>query len=342
MCSGTITGRMLGALEAATARRRLRHRDAGRDSASLPDPGRPPGTDCLPRVRHTVLMMENHSFDKYFGTLGHGDGLRPGPDGTWGPGNPTLAGDEVRPARLASTEQVSGYSAYLGRQLSDDVGCLVSGDGGYQPRLTKSAVARATESLDWAGRPVAVLLVDALHDYASVSRDFSTLADDIVGGGLVAFHDCADYYPGVQAFVSELQAMPGWLLITAVGTLVPFQRTTRQATPVTLRSRPTAVSAAPMRDTIHDGVAEVTARRSTKMTCALPSGGPAEPRDRVHFALRDVVMDFGIGGDFPGVVALVDEPVASGSYRVAGWAKSLIVLRCPAVGGSSTDRGPGA
>jgi hypothetical protein len=115
--------------------------------------------------------------------------------------------------------------------------------------------SRAVPSPDWAGRPVAVLLIDGLHDYASVSRDFSTLANDIVEGGLVAFHDCADYYPGVQAFVGELQATSGWRLITAVGTMMLFERTTRQATPVTLRSRPTAVSAAPMLDTIHDGVA---------------------------------------------------------------------------------------
>jgi hypothetical protein len=45
---------------------------------------------------------------------------------------------------------------------------------------------------------------------------------------------------------------------------------------------------------------------------------------------------------FPGVVALADEPVASGRNRVAGWAKSLIVLRRPAAGGPSVDRGPGA
>ena len=32
--------------------------------------------DCLPEVRHiVVLMMENHSFDNYFGTLGRGDGF---------------------------------------------------------------------------------------------------------------------------------------------------------------------------------------------------------------------------------------------------------------------------
>jgi Glycosyl transferase family 2/Methyltransferase domain len=119
-------------------------------------------------------------------------------------------------------------------------------------------VEGSTESLDWAERPVAALLVDGLHDYASVSRDFSTLADDVVEGGLAAFHDCADYYPGVQALVGELQATAGWRLIAAVGTLMLFQRTAPQDTPVSVRSESTAVSAAPMPsrpplETVHDG-----------------------------------------------------------------------------------------
>jgi hypothetical protein len=41
-----------------------------------------------------------------------------------------------------------GYSAYLGRELSNDLGCLVSADGGYQPQRTRSAVARTA----WAER----------------------------------------------------------------------------------------------------------------------------------------------------------------------------------------------
>jgi phospholipase C len=42
-----------------------------------PDPSRPVGTDLLPQVKHIiVLMMENHSFDNYFGTLGRGRGSR--------------------------------------------------------------------------------------------------------------------------------------------------------------------------------------------------------------------------------------------------------------------------
>lgn len=45
-------------------------------AAARPDPSRPPGTHLIPEIEHIVLLMkENHSFDNYFGTLGHGDGL---------------------------------------------------------------------------------------------------------------------------------------------------------------------------------------------------------------------------------------------------------------------------
>jgi phospholipase C len=54
-------------LDRMSGRRRLRHRDAGRDQEMLPDPSLPPGTDRIPQIRHIVLlMMENHSFDNYW------------------------------------------------------------------------------------------------------------------------------------------------------------------------------------------------------------------------------------------------------------------------------------
>jgi phospholipase C len=97
---------MPNALERAAARRHLRHRDRERDSAAQPDPSRPAGTDCLPQIKHiVVLMMENHSFDNYFGTLGHGEGLRLESDGTFGPANERLDGGVVRPFRFPSTIQ---------------------------------------------------------------------------------------------------------------------------------------------------------------------------------------------------------------------------------------------
>ena len=41
-----------------------------------PNPSLPEGVDTLPQIEHiVVLMMENHSFDNYFGMLGRGDGF---------------------------------------------------------------------------------------------------------------------------------------------------------------------------------------------------------------------------------------------------------------------------
>ena len=83
---------------------RLRHRDAEADSQRLPDPSRPAGTDLRPEIRHIVLlMMENHSFDNYLGTLGRGDGLA-----DERPTNPSSDGRPVAAHHLPSTVQHPG------------------------------------------------------------------------------------------------------------------------------------------------------------------------------------------------------------------------------------------
>ncbi len=70
---------MLKRVEMATARRRIgaASRSWAERSASKP------GSDGLSQIQHIViLMMENHSYDNYFGTLtGRGDGLTLGADG---------------------------------------------------------------------------------------------------------------------------------------------------------------------------------------------------------------------------------------------------------------------
>jgi hypothetical protein len=52
--------------------------------------------------------------------------------------------------------------------------------------------------------PIGMLLIDGLHDYPSVARDFHHFEKWLLPGGLVAFHDYADYFPGVKRFVDEL------------------------------------------------------------------------------------------------------------------------------------------
>ena len=62
-----------------------------------PDPSRPAGTDMLPQIKHiVVLIMENHSFDNYLGTLGRGEGFPLGEDGTPDAENPDSAGTMIR------------------------------------------------------------------------------------------------------------------------------------------------------------------------------------------------------------------------------------------------------
>src|SRR6516162_6802445 len=87
-------------------RRLARGRDAARHGPR-PRPGRPPGTDLLPQIRHiVVLMMENHSYDNYLGMLsGRGEGFpldsRVGPAAT----NVDAEGAPVPAHHLTSTEQ---------------------------------------------------------------------------------------------------------------------------------------------------------------------------------------------------------------------------------------------
>jgi len=84
---------------------RQRHHRAG----MRPDLCRPAGTDRLPQVKHIiVLMMENHSFDNYLGTLGRGEGFPRGDDGTPDAENPDSTGTMIRAHRARSTTQAQG------------------------------------------------------------------------------------------------------------------------------------------------------------------------------------------------------------------------------------------
>jgi phospholipase C len=61
---------------AVLGRSRLRHPD------SLPNAGIAAGTDALPAIEHVVvLMLENHSYDNFFGMLGRGRSETPRGDG---------------------------------------------------------------------------------------------------------------------------------------------------------------------------------------------------------------------------------------------------------------------
>jgi hypothetical protein len=76
---------------------------------------------------------------------------------------------------------------------------------------------------------IGLLLIDGLHDHASVARDFSHFAPWIAEGGYVAFHDYADYYPGVVTFVNELLSRGDYRTVCIVRTLIVLQKEVRVA-----------------------------------------------------------------------------------------------------------------
>jgi phospholipase C len=96
--------RSWASLEAWLARRARRQREL-----PPPDPTIAVGADTLPQIRHiVVLMMENHSFDNYFGMLGRGDGFGLGDDLVPAATNAAADGRLVGVHRLRSTEQPTG------------------------------------------------------------------------------------------------------------------------------------------------------------------------------------------------------------------------------------------
>ena len=80
----------------------------------------------------------------------------------------------------------------------------------FKRNMHRAGLTRAVEIIQkrsvethWE-RPISLLLIDGLHDYASVARDFHHFERWVVPEGIIAFHDYAPYYPGVQAFVDGL------------------------------------------------------------------------------------------------------------------------------------------
>jgi predicted O-methyltransferase YrrM len=70
--------------------------------------------------------------------------------------------------------------------------------------LVEPIVQKSIE-VQW-DKTISFLFVDGLHDYFNVARDFYHFEPWIAPDGLIAFHDYADYYPGVKTFVDELLA----------------------------------------------------------------------------------------------------------------------------------------
>jgi predicted O-methyltransferase YrrM len=88
-------------------------------------------------------------------------------------------------------------------------------------------VLQCSFEVDWSGA-IHLLLIDGLHDYINVSRDFYHFEEFLAPGSLILFHDYAAYYPEVMAFVDELLAQGGYRRIELSHTLMLVQKLDRQ------------------------------------------------------------------------------------------------------------------
>jgi predicted O-methyltransferase YrrM len=117
------------------------------------------------------------------------------------------------------------------------VGALDSGLVAHGPTLAKFkqmlaeagasaqvdiSVGRACDAL--CDQPIDLILVDGLHDYASVAQDFHAFAAKLAPGALAAFHDYAPYFPGVRRFVDELLADGAWEEERQAGSMIILRR----------------------------------------------------------------------------------------------------------------------
>jgi phospholipase C len=86
-----------------------------------PDPSQPAGADRLPQIKHiVVLMMENHSFDNYLGTLtGRGEGFPIGADGQPEAQNLDASSSPVSAFHMASTVQQQGVPSQSWKAAHD-------------------------------------------------------------------------------------------------------------------------------------------------------------------------------------------------------------------------------
>jgi predicted O-methyltransferase YrrM len=73
--------------------------------------------------------------------------------------------------------------------------------------------------------PFDLAVIDGLHDYAAVVEDVAAVERHLPIGARLAFHDYADYFPGVVAAVDELLADGDWREEARTSSLILLRRT---------------------------------------------------------------------------------------------------------------------
>jgi predicted O-methyltransferase YrrM len=89
-------------------------------------------------------------------------------------------------------------------------------------KLIKPIRAQSLE-VEWS-KPIVLLFLDGLHDYAHVAADFHHFSPWLIPGGLVVFHDCTNGFPGVKQLVREVLGQGDFVYLGQVHSLALLQK----------------------------------------------------------------------------------------------------------------------
>lgn len=93
--------------------------------------------------------------------------------------------------------------------------------------------------VEW-NRPIDLLFIDALHDYANVAQDFVRFAPWVVPRGYIAFHDYGKPdFPGVTKFVDEVISLGYGEPVQRAGSVIVIEKPELRSS---LRGTPSAGS----------------------------------------------------------------------------------------------------
>jgi len=168
---------------------------------------------------------------------------------------------------------VDAFDGMVGSAPDDLHDCAPSWER-FQETLRRGGLRRRVRAhrgrssdVDWDGE-VSLLLVDGWHDYESVRADVDAFSSHVVTGGVIAFHDHADYAPGVARVLHELVTGGGWERVGSVGTMAAVRRS-----PVPTRPVVPAADAGPVTEVIEPA----------RVSCLMPT---ADRPGLVRFALK--------------------------------------------------------
>jgi hypothetical protein len=91
--------------------------------------------------------------------------------------------------------------------------------------LTDTVISCVCKSIDvkW-DNAISLLFIDGLHDYISINDDFQHFSSFVEVYGYIAFHDYADYYPDVQAYVNQLLISGSYRQVHLADSLIVIQK----------------------------------------------------------------------------------------------------------------------